>query len=122
MAVIDPDPGHPTQAVRASESPGLPQFPRPARGEGHVWKLEGRGEVCGRQGVIAILHAFTYGDELTNIEIARLTGLPESTSHRLLSQLVLGGMLERTAHRQYRIRPKVRAIAAAGSVSAMGSL
>jgi DNA-binding IclR family transcriptional regulator len=65
--------------------------------------------------VIAIMCAFVHGDELSNVEIARLTGLPVSTAHRLLGELVVGGMLERTTHRQYRVGPNIRAIAGDGS-------
>jgi DNA-binding IclR family transcriptional regulator len=61
--------------------------------------------------VLAIMCAFTYNHELSNAEIARLAGLPVSTAHRLLSELVVGGMLERTAHGQYRVGPNLLAIA-----------
>jgi DNA-binding IclR family transcriptional regulator len=61
--------------------------------------------------VIAIMCAFVHGDELSNLEISRLSGLPASTTHRLVAQLVLGGMLERTTEKHYRIGPDVRAIA-----------
>jgi hypothetical protein len=61
--------------------------------------------------VIAIMCAFIHGEELSNLEISRLSDLPASTTHRLLAQLVLGGMLERTSQKQYRIGPNVRAIA-----------
>jgi DNA-binding IclR family transcriptional regulator len=71
-------------------------------------KGEGRS-VTGK--VIAIMCAFVHGDELSNLEISRLSGLPISTTHRLVAQLVLGGMLERTAKKHYRIGPNVRAIA-----------
>jgi DNA-binding IclR family transcriptional regulator len=64
--------------------------------------------------VIAIMCAFTHGDELSNVQVARLAGLPVSTAHRLLAELVVGGMLERTAHRQYRVGPNIRAIAGNG--------
>jgi DNA-binding IclR family transcriptional regulator len=69
--------------------------------------------------IIAIMCAFRHGDELSNVQVARLAGLPASTAHRLLAHLVVGGMLERTAHRQYRVGPNIRAIAGNGSVPAV---
>jgi hypothetical protein len=65
--------------------------------------------------VIAIICAFAYRRELSNAQIARLTGLPASTVHRLLGELVVGGMVERTTRRQYRVGPKLQAIAASAS-------
>jgi DNA-binding IclR family transcriptional regulator len=62
--------------------------------------------------VIAIMCAFTTADELSNVQIARIADIPVSTAHRLLGELVVGGMLERTRHRQYRVGPNVRAIVA----------
>jgi DNA-binding IclR family transcriptional regulator len=70
---------------------------------------EGRS-VAGK--VVAIICAFSCNHELSNAEIARLSGLPVSTVHRLLGELVVGGMLERTTHRQYRVGPNLQAIAA----------
>jgi hypothetical protein len=61
--------------------------------------------------VVAIICAFTDNHELSNAEITRLTGPPVSTAHRLLDQLVVGGMSERTTHRQYcqyRVGPTSR--------------
>jgi hypothetical protein len=55
--------------------------------------------------VVTILCAFIPNDGLLNAQIARLTGLPVSTAHRLLRELVVGGMLERAPHNQYRIGP-----------------
>ena len=60
--------------------------------------------------VVAILSAFAYQHEFSNAEIARLTGLPASTAYRLLRELVVGGLVERTAGRQYRAGPVFRAI------------
>jgi IclR family transcriptional regulator, acetate operon repressor len=60
--------------------------------------------------VLAILSAFAYQREFSNAEIARLTGLPASTAYRLLRELVVGGLLEHTAHRQYRPGPILHAI------------
>jgi DNA-binding IclR family transcriptional regulator len=68
--------------------------------------------------VIAIMRAFTEDDELSNVEIARLAGLPVSTAHRLLNELVVGGMLERTHRRHYRVGPTARAIATRRSTRA----
>jgi DNA-binding IclR family transcriptional regulator len=66
--------------------------------------------------VIAIMGAFTHSAELSNAEVARLANLPVSTAHRLLAELVVGGMLERTASRHYRVGPRIRAIAGIGYV------
>jgi len=69
--------------------------------------------------VVAIMCAFTHGDELSNTQIAQLAGIPPSTAHRLLADLVVGGMVERTAYRQYRVGPTIRAITGNGSVPAV---
>jgi hypothetical protein len=71
--------------------------------------------------VIAIMCAFQHGEELSNAQIARLAALPFSTSHRLLGELVVGGMLERTAHRRYRVGPNIQAIARKGSMRPVGT-
>jgi DNA-binding IclR family transcriptional regulator len=71
--------------------------------------------------VIAILCAFTKGDELSTVQIARLARLPVSTAHRLLGELVVGGILERTVRRHYRVGPTIRAIARNGSVPAVAT-
>jgi DNA-binding IclR family transcriptional regulator len=62
--------------------------------------------------VVAIMRAFTHNDELSTTQIARLTGLPVSTAHRLLGELVVGGMLQRTTQGQFRVGPDLQAIAA----------
>jgi len=53
--------------------------------------------------IIAILQAFTNGGVHSLTEIARLTGLPISTVHRLASELAASGVLERTDDAQYRV-------------------
>jgi DNA-binding IclR family transcriptional regulator len=61
--------------------------------------------------VIAILMTFRTGEAYTLTEIARLTGLPVSTAHRLAMELVDWGMLQRTGEGQFRIGSELRAIA-----------
>jgi DNA-binding IclR family transcriptional regulator len=61
--------------------------------------------------VVAIMCVSRQRHELSNVQIARLTGLPVSTAHRLLGELVVGGMLERTPDRHYRVGKSFRAIA-----------
>jgi len=64
--------------------------------------------------VVATMRAFRYRDELSNVQVAHLADLPASTAHRLLGELVLGGILERTARGQYRVGPMLLAVAANG--------
>jgi DNA-binding IclR family transcriptional regulator len=52
--------------------------------------------------ITSILLIFTEGSEHSLTEIARLTGLPISTAHRLASELVSSRMLERTHTGGYR--------------------
>jgi DNA-binding IclR family transcriptional regulator len=66
--------------------------------------------------VIAILLTFTNGSVFSLTEIARLTGLPISTAHRLATELAAWGMLERTDDGQYRIGMQLKAIASQPSV------
>ena len=61
--------------------------------------------------VIAILMTFRTGEAYSLTEIARLTGLPVSTAHRLSMELVEWGMLERTGEGQFRIGVQLHAIA-----------
>jgi len=62
---------------------------------------------------------FNSGSEYTLTEIARLTGLPISTAHRLATELAACGMLERTEDGQYRVGTMLKAIAGqAGPVAA----
>jgi DNA-binding IclR family transcriptional regulator len=61
--------------------------------------------------VIAILMTFSGGSEYTLTEIARLTGLPISTAHRLATELATAGLLERTDDGQYRVGMRLKAIA-----------
>jgi len=53
--------------------------------------------------VIAILLTFTNGSSYSLTEIARLSGLPISTAHRLSTELAAWGILERTDDAQYRV-------------------
>ena len=68
--------------------------------------------------VIAILMTFRTGEAYSLTEIARLTGLPVSTAHRLAMELVDWGMLQRTGEGQFRIGTQLRAIANRASVAA----
>src|SRR4051812_3198917 len=54
---------------------------------------------------------FRTGEAYSLTEIARLTGLPVSTAHRLATELVDWGMLQRTGEGQFRIGTQLRAIA-----------
>jgi DNA-binding IclR family transcriptional regulator len=60
--------------------------------------------------VIAILLTFTNGSVFSLSEIARLTGLPISTAHRLSTEMAAWGVLERTDDGHYRIGEQVRVI------------
>jgi DNA-binding IclR family transcriptional regulator len=61
--------------------------------------------------VIAILQTFNQGGAYSLTEIARLTGLPISTAHRLATELLEWGMLQRTGEGQFRVGMQLRAIA-----------
>ena len=65
--------------------------------------------------VTAILQIFAEGAEYSMAEIARLTGLPISTAHRLMTELTLRRFLERTADGQYRVGLALRMIGAVES-------
>jgi DNA-binding IclR family transcriptional regulator len=60
--------------------------------------------------VIAILQTFNQGGAYSLTEIARLTGLPISTAHRLATELLDWGMLQRTGEGQFRAGMQLRAI------------
>src|SRR6185437_3531297 len=62
--------------------------------------------------VVAILLTFNDGTVHSVTEIARLAGLPISTTHRLVSELAAWGILERTDALQYRVGVQLHAIAA----------
>jgi DNA-binding IclR family transcriptional regulator len=59
---------------------------------------------------IAVLLTFTHGGAYSLSEIARLTGFPLSTTHRLLGELSGWGVLERTEDNQYRVGLPLRMI------------
>jgi DNA-binding IclR family transcriptional regulator len=61
--------------------------------------------------VIAILLVFTDGNVYSLTEIARLTGLPISTTYRLATEMATWGMLERAEDGQYRVGTQLRVIA-----------
>jgi DNA-binding IclR family transcriptional regulator len=56
---------------------------------------------------LLILGAFTTNAPLTLSEISRHTGLPTSTTRRLLNQMTECDALVRTEDRQYRIGPRL---------------
>ena len=60
--------------------------------------------------VVAILLTFHDGGEHSLTEIARLTSLPISTTHRLVTELAGWGVLERTDESQFRAGSPIRAI------------
>jgi DNA-binding IclR family transcriptional regulator len=60
--------------------------------------------------VVAILLTFTNGTVYSLTEIARLTGLPISTAHRLASELAAWGILERTEEGHYRAGVQLKVI------------
>ncbi|GAA0807971.1 IclR family transcriptional regulator [Spirilliplanes yamanashiensis] len=61
--------------------------------------------------VIAILSAFGHGGAFSLTELARLTGMPVSTAHRLTNELVSCGMLERPTDGFFRVGGELRSIA-----------
>ena len=67
--------------------------------------------------VVAILLTFGDGDEHSLTEIARLTCMPVSTTHRLVTELAGWGLLERTAESQFRVGGSIRAIGSRVSYS-----
>ena len=77
--------------------------------------MAGNSAVSGRSvtsKITAILMAFTEGSEHSLSEIARLTGLPLSTTHRLTSELATRRFLERTEDGLYRTGLPLRMIGA----------
>ena len=69
--------------------------------------------------VVAILLTFHDGSEHSLTEIARLTGLPISTTHRLVTELACWGVLERTDESQFRAGLPIRAIGSRAAYSPM---
>jgi DNA-binding IclR family transcriptional regulator len=67
--------------------------------------------------VAAILLAFRGGNSHSLTELARLTGLPVSTTHRLVGELTARRILERTEDGDYRIGLPLRMMAASRSPS-----
>lgn len=63
--------------------------------------------------VLAILGAFGPDHpSLTLSEISQVTGLPATTTYRLLAQMTQWGALTRTADRRYWIGPRLVELAA----------
>ena len=60
--------------------------------------------------IVAILLTFHDGNEHSLTEIARLTCLPVSTAHRLVTELAGWGVLERTDESGFRIGLPIKAI------------
>jgi DNA-binding IclR family transcriptional regulator len=67
--------------------------------------------------VIAILLTFTNGSVYSLTEIARLTGLPISTAHRLATELAAWGMLERTDEGHYRAGVQLKVIGSHATIA-----
>jgi DNA-binding IclR family transcriptional regulator len=57
--------------------------------------------------VTAILMAFGDGGEWTLSELARLTQIPLTTTHRLVNELTASRLLERAPHGGYRVGPAI---------------
>jgi DNA-binding IclR family transcriptional regulator len=69
--------------------------------------------------VTAILMAFTSGSDWSLSELARLTGIPLTTTHRLVSELTAARMLERAPGARYRVGPALGQLqSAAGAAPA----
>jgi DNA-binding IclR family transcriptional regulator len=60
--------------------------------------------------IVAILLTFHDGNEHSLTEIARLTCLPVSTAHRLVTELAGWGVLERTDESMFRIGLPIKTI------------
>jgi len=67
--------------------------------------------------VLAILMAFSRGGSHSLTELAGATGLPVSTTHRLVTELVARRLLERTAEGGYRIGLPLRMISSTGAAA-----
>jgi DNA-binding IclR family transcriptional regulator len=65
--------------------------------------------------ITSILMTFTEGSTHSLTEIARLAGLPVSTTHRLTSELASWRLLERTDSGNYRVGLPLRMIGAGGA-------
>src|SRR5207244_138333 len=65
--------------------------------------------------VVAILMTFTEGDAHSLTEICRLTGLPTSTAHRLVTELTAHEILIRAEDGTYRAGQSVQVFAAGDS-------
>jgi DNA-binding IclR family transcriptional regulator len=80
--------------------------------------VAGGAAECGRSvtsKVTAILLVFARGGTYSLTELARLTGLPVSTTHRLAGELTARQLLERTEDGEYRVGLPLRRIAAPGA-------
>ena len=64
--------------------------------------------------IVAILTTFASGGSYSLTEIARLTGLPVSTTHRLVTELLDWGMLQRSSTGRFCIGMQLWAIAQPG--------
>lgn len=68
--------------------------------------------------VIAILLTFTSGSVYSLTELARLTGLPISTAHRLATELAAWGILERTDDGHYQAGEQLKVIGSQTTIPA----
>jgi DNA-binding IclR family transcriptional regulator len=73
-------------------------------------RAEDRRTVAAR--LMSILGSFTPAHPVLSLaEISRRSGLPPSTTHRLVGELCEWGALERDDDRVYRIGPRLRELA-----------
>lgn len=78
----------------------------------------GRRTVAAR--VLSLLEAFAHGGGVLSLtELSRYTGLPLTTTHRLVGEMVAWGGLERTDGRRYRLTTKLFDLAAASTRALM---
>jgi hypothetical protein len=66
--------------------------------------------------IVAFLMTFASGESYSLTEIARLTGLPVSTTHRLVTELLDWGMLQRSSTGRFCIGMQLRAIVSRAAV------
>jgi DNA-binding IclR family transcriptional regulator len=66
--------------------------------------------------IVAILMTFGNGGSYSLTEIARLTGLPVSTTHRLVTELLDWGMLQRSSTGRFSIGMQLQAIVSRAAV------
>ena len=96
--------------------------PPPIRGDGRP-TMAGNAVESGRtvtSKVTAILMAFADGTEWSLSELARMTNIPLTTTHRLVTELVAAQLLERSPE-GYRVGPALGRLCATGTQAARPS-